>query len=531
MNTCKIQLTLMLALLGMTQAVAQEYEYVPFVREGVKWVYYYDSPFETVGDEFIPQGRHYYTLELKGDTVIDGKHYKPMHLYSGDAINEESDTIPVYLREENKVVYALVTDDKRYAECPIGIGEDCLVTYRSVICPIVTGQEYILYDFNDPAGLYEYHDPYCGLYSYIGSYQVLIGARLRKCHSFSTSGMAFSGYVIEGIGYAGGDPGGTPLCYFYPYITGLQVIYVLSHVIENGEIIYRQADLEQLLQPDDYEYVPFVREGVKWVYYFINENVLYPPDENLPEGITTYTLELKGDTVINGKTYKAMHKYYGGSINWDNDTVPVYLREEDKVVYAIVPDGRRYYDCPLGNHFFCSIDPYSGEEYVLYDFQNPEEFWNSIMNEYEDGVYEPCGNDTITVGHYKAKRHIGWAMGRNEYDKFYSIEGIGLDSWRPGTPLCFFKLGTPWPAPVFFSHVIEDGEIIYKSVYNYRPDVPGDVDGDGEVTIADANGVIDIVVMGGNAGHTRIPASDVNGDGEVNIADVNAIIDLILRNN
>ena len=28
-----------LALLGISQAVAQEYEYVPFVREGVKWVY------------------------------------------------------------------------------------------------------------------------------------------------------------------------------------------------------------------------------------------------------------------------------------------------------------------------------------------------------------------------------------------------------------------------------------------------------------------------------------------------------------
>ena len=226
----------------------------------------------------------------------------------------------------------------------------------------------------------------------------------------------------------------------------------------------------------EYEYVPFVREGVKWVYFFINEGGIYSPDPNIPEGITPYTLELKGDTIINGKTYKAMHKYYGNSINWANDTVPVYLREEDKVVYAIVPDGRRYYDCPLGNHFFCSVDPYSNEEYVLYDFRNPEEFWNSIMNEYEDGVYEPCGNDTITVGHHKAKRHIGWAMGRDEYDKFYSIEGIGLDSWRPGTPLCFFRLGTPWPAPVFFSHVSEGGEIIYKSVYNYNPDIHVDID-------------------------------------------------------
>ena len=34
---------LMLSLLGMTQAVAQESEYIPFVREGVKWVCYFNS--------------------------------------------------------------------------------------------------------------------------------------------------------------------------------------------------------------------------------------------------------------------------------------------------------------------------------------------------------------------------------------------------------------------------------------------------------------------------------------------------------
>ena len=61
--------------------------------------------------------------------------------------------------------------------------------------------------------------------------------------------------------------------------------------------------------------------------------------------------------------------------------------------------------------------------------------------------------------------------------------------------------------------------------------IPGDVNGDGEVTIADANNVIDVVVMGGNSGHTRVPAADVNGDGEVNIGDINAIIDMILSRN
>ncbi|MBQ9576043.1 MAG: leucine-rich repeat domain-containing protein, partial [Muribaculaceae bacterium] len=85
------------------------YEYVPFVREGVKWVCYYDNPTHVTESpdfdgHFIPYGMHYYTLELKGDTIINGKSYKPLHLYSGQDINEDCDSVPVYLREENKVV-------------------------------------------------------------------------------------------------------------------------------------------------------------------------------------------------------------------------------------------------------------------------------------------------------------------------------------------------------------------------------------------------------------------------------------------
>ena len=66
-------------------------------------------------------------------------------------------------------------------------------------------------------------------------------------------------------------------------------------------------------------------------------------------------------------------------------------------------------------------------------------------------------------------------------------------------------------------------------------EIPGDVNGDGEVNIADANNVIHIIVNGGGSGHGHAPGpegeiliGDVNGDGEVNMADVNAIIDYIL---
>ena len=51
----------------------------------------------------------------------------------------------------------------------------------------------------------------------------------------------------------------------------------------------------------------------------------------------------------------------------------------------------------------------------------------------------------------------------------------------------------------------------------------GDVNGDGEVNIADINVIIDIILSGRSD-----PSGDVNGDGEVNIADINVVIDIIL---
>ncbi len=54
--------------------------------------------------------------------------------------------------------------------------------------------------------------------------------------------------------------------------------------------------------------------------------------------------------------------------------------------------------------------------------------------------------------------------------------------------------------------------------------LPGDVNGDGEVNIADVNAVIDMVLMG-----STMPSGDVNGDGEVSIADVNAVLSIILH--
>lgn len=58
-----------------------------------------------------------------------------------------------------------------------------------------------------------------------------------------------------------------------------------------------------------------------------------------------------------------------------------------------------------------------------------------------------------------------------------------------------------------------------------QPGIPGDVNGDGEVNIADVNSVIDAILSSTN----NNPAADVNRDGEINIADINYVIDIILN--
>ncbi len=67
----------------------------------------------------------------------------------------------------------------------------------------------------------------------------------------------------------------------------------------------------------------------------------------------------------------------------------------------------------------------------------------------------------------------------------------------------------------YFGQIVDD----------LMPPLPGDINSDLEVNIADVNAAIDII-LGGNSSTT---AADVNGDEEINIADINAVIDIILN--
>ena len=65
-------------------------------------------------------------------------------------------------------------------------------------------------------------------------------------------------------------------------------------------------------------------------------------------------------------------------------------------------------------------------------------------------------------------------------------------------------------------------------VYRVDKGLKGDVNGDGEVSIADINVIINII-LGGNVDASTRARADVNEDNEINIADINSIVEIILN--
>ena len=279
---------------------------------------------------------------------------------------------------------------------------------------------------------------------------------------------------------------------------------------------------------EDYEYVPFVREGVQWVYCICNyEDDWYGSDPHFPIGTTYLTLEFKGDTVINGKTYKALHKYGGKAIDLENDTIPIYMREENKVVYGIVPDCKFYWDCPI--FLWDDKDSYnlklSGEEFILYDFNDPVSFLDTARSDEE--FYTPfkhLNTDTIAIGKQLAKRYEFQYV-----TNFYVVEGIGYDGESSYALRLWFTAYYTGSlryqeAEFCLSHVLEDGQIIYKGI-GYRE--TGDINRDGKVDIHDVTTLI-YFLLTGSAGDTT---DDMNGDGSLSISDVTTLINYLLKHN
>ena len=452
----KTLLISILALLGISQAWAQEYEYVPFVREGVKWVYaisdyqWYDYDNNPANGDFIAHR----TLELRGDTVINGKLYKAMHKCVDDEISEPSDVVPIYLREKDKKVYGIVPDGVSYFDAPIG--DFCFGT-EEYFNAISSGEEFLLYDFQDPVAYWDsvYHHSASDFLEHLYTDTIEIGHHKAKRYRFGHYG---DFQIIEGIGLIGYNS--YPLGFFLPISTGVHGEYFwLETVIEDGEVIYgSERD----------KYMPLIREGVKWV----NERVVVHDGDTVCQ---YYTYEFKGlhpKKDQYNRCYKALYRYEGlnHELDVETDSIVAGLREYGTLVtYDVneplaltVSQDRNMINSNINNALYWLATYPSGWMNRFYYINYQREPFLS-----DDNFIKV---DPIEIDGFKCSR-LAYIDAQGD-TAAYIVESIGFDSYDMGDLLTPFTR-KPDPDAEYqewcgLSHVIRDGKIIYKG-RRYRP--------------------------------------------------------------
>lgn len=275
-------------------------------------------------------------------------------------------------------------------------------------------------------------------------------------------------------------------------------------------------------------YVPLVREGVKWVYYYnYNDAPNFGPCSQ-----SEYSIEISGDSVLNDITYKKvfLHPF---SSQIDNNSKPIALvREDNKVIYFHYDFSSSYeYDGVV--YEFGEIPLARGvveNEWILYDFNDINRTFSNIP-ENEDfdfrSLFDYVYSNNIDVGGEMAKVYIN-----EKYLPRYIIEGVGYVGLPGMTDICGwlfnvadFLLPMPMGYPEYFHELSyladSDGNILYKGpAYTYMCDVNEDKKVDG----SDLNLLINAVLTGNKRYNY-----DANGDSAVDGADINEVINFILK--
>ena len=232
---------------------------------------------------------------------------------------------------------------------------------------------------------------------------------------------------------------------------------------------------QALAQWDSSDYLPIVREGVKWV----NEKVI------INHGDTTryyYCYEFSGmdSTRVNlhGEVFHACYYYEGNHLNTETDSIisgfdggpfgaacfrnnalNKVLREgRSMILYPMYTDGGTivlyiWHEC---------IEFYLGGHYFLVDNHLIE----PVLTEENFTEVEPIEIEGISCRRYSYVKENGDTM-------CYVVEGIGFDSRNMGDLLTPFTR-EPDPDADYqeycgLCHVVKDGQIIYKGM-RYTPD-------------------------------------------------------------
>lgn len=271
------------------------------------------------------------------------------------------------------------------------------------------------------------------------------------------------------------------------------------------------------------EYIPLLREGVKWVCVETKEvtDSDYPfPDSNVYTRF--YTIELIGDTIIEGRTYKKCYRY--SDIEWNgiwlacSKTEPIaLLREEGRTVYAYNRDDYFYISSHSRSYFlFWSVDDWyydGGIDMKLYEFDENGHF------KFEG--FKPFLNQESEV--------YSFVNSLVDANQGLFVEGVGFDSDIFGDLLWPYIESASYMCDYRYLglHHMEDaeGNIIYRG--RAYPSV-GDVNGDSMIDVEDVNAAINIILklktMDDYLGN-----ADLDGNGIVDVEDVNILINKILK--
>ena len=242
-----------------------------------------------------------------------------------------------------------------------------------------------------------------------------------------------------------------------------------------------------MVMAQDSDYLPLLREGVKWVY--AESYTDYAEDATMQNMNTEtrnrlYTVEVKGDTIIDDISYKMVYRHSGDlwNSNWFfntpdcSGTRPVAcLREEGRTVYARTLNDEYHQLSQWFNNL--KEQTSQGHEVILYDFQ-----------EKENGLFKHYG--TVQVGSEDRETFYSEEMG------IVIAEGLGVI--EPGGELVmidYVECRTGYPNDNIHLHHVEDadGNIIYKGIVYTEP-AKGDVIGDGRVDVEDVNALVNIIL-------------------------------------
>lgn len=234
----------------VAQAADKPDRYMHLLRDGVKWVYVErkDITFE---DCTPPNDTRFYTIEMRGDTVIGKKTYKKAFRYSDvvwdhpwelHIVRPCSDTEPfALLRESGRTIYL---NNVKAAK----------LTNETYYISLLFDQNYTSED--DEFKLYEFDDT--DIFHFVG-YKPFNGQE-SEVYIFGTEyGMYYDGEFVEGVGFDS-DRNGDLLTPFAMGSYYMEYSFSGLHHMEDadGNVIYRgkaygyvDMDNNQLVDVDD----------------------------------------------------------------------------------------------------------------------------------------------------------------------------------------------------------------------------------------------------------------------------------------